>query len=590
MKKLYPLVLILLGLISSKSSFGQLLPPNRPEQDACNALVICGNGFFTPYSYQGEGLVLDLTSTPCNSGEGNSMWLKLNITGSGSIVFNITPQLTSDDYDFAILNITGKSCANLSSSDVVRCNFNKNVPITNNGVVGLNYSSGLQYVPSNTPGDNFLKKLDVLAGQTYLIMVNNFGVGNNPSSGFTISFSGSTATFNDQTPPRFTSITNSCAFSTQALLQVSEQIKCSSIAGNGTDFILSPSGTVVSATGINCNSNNQGYTNLVQINFSPALPPGVYTLKAKKGTDNNTLLDLCDNELKIPDSLVMTVYPDNSITNTVNVIGCQSVVYKGKTYTSSTILRDTIKNHRGCDSIYNVTDIKVYTAPEIFSQTVGDCDTVIFRGVMYLHNATVIDTFKSQQGCDSLLHIYNIYVENFEVFVTADPPEPVKTDYVTFTTSANVPDYHVNAWIPQHTFPSQFSKEQNIFIQQSDTVKVIATSALGCIDTAILYIKADSLIPVMVMPNAFSPNGDGLNDVFEPKFVNKSGYVIKAFKIFNRWGQLVYQDQGTKKASWNGRYYNENKVADPGTYFYYIDVLFIDGTKAYVKGDVTVIH
>lgn len=84
--------------------------------------------------------------------------------------------------------------------------------------------------------------------------------------------------------------------------------------------------------------------------------------------------------------------------------------------------------------------------------------------------------------------------------------------------------------------------------------------------------------------------GRPVRKVFEPKFVNKSGYVVKSFKVYNRWGQLVYQDQGKRKASWNGRYYNENKEADPGVYYYHIDAVFIDGTKAYVKGDVTIIR
>ena len=140
---------------------------------------------------------------------------------------------------------------------------------------------------------------------------------------------------------------------------------------------------------------------------------------------------------------------------------------------------------------------------------VGDCDTVIFRGITYLQDATIIDTFKSQQGCDSFLHIYEIYVEHFEVSVTADPPEPVIGDYITFTTSASVPDYNVNAWYPQSIFPFQFAKEQSILIWKSDTIKVLATSAIGCVDTAILYIKADTLVPVMIMPNAFSPNEMG---------------------------------------------------------------------------------
>jgi gliding motility-associated-like protein len=600
MKNLYRLAILLLIWISNGATYAQQLAPNQPEQDACHALIICGNGFTSPYSYQGKGLVMDMPNTPCNSttgqppgaGEDNAVWMRLNIVSSGTIVFTMTPLTVTDDYDWAVVDITGKSCSNFSSSDVVRCNFNNNQnPTSTSGITGLNMTSTLLTAEAGVTGSNFLRRIDATAGQSYLIMINNFGSnGGSLGSGFNINFAGSTAVFNDQVPPKFTSITQSCFTAHEAIIQLSEQIKCSSVAGNGSDFSISPSGAIASATGINCNSNNQGYTDKVRIVFTTTLPSGVYKIKAKTGTDNNTLLDLCDNALTIPDSLTMNVYPDNSVTHTIDTIGCQSLVYKGKTYTQSTVLRDTVRNHNGCDSIYNVTNIVVYREPTIFRETVGDCDTVTFRGVMYFNNSTLTDTFKSQQGCDSFLHVYDIYVEHFQLSVTADPPEPVKGDHIIFTTSANVPDYSILAWYPQNLLPMQFGKENRFFIWASDTFKVIGKSALGCIDTAVLYIKADSLIPVYVMPNAFSPNGDGLNDVFEPKFVNKSGYVIKAFKIFNRWGQLVYQAQGTRKASWNGRYYNQDRDADPGVYYYYVDVLFIDGTKEYIKGDVTIIR
>ncbi|RYZ40707.1 MAG: gliding motility-associated C-terminal domain-containing protein, partial [Sphingobacteriales bacterium] len=442
-------------------------------------------------------------------------------------------------------------------------------------------------------GNNFLRRIDAVAGESYLIMLNNFGSdvsGNNLGSGFNINFTGSTAVFNDQVPPKMVSASASCASGTETILQLSEQVKCSSIAPDGSDFLLSSSATVLSATGVNCNTSNQGYTDKIRIVFSQALTGGIYQLKAKNGTDNNSLLDLCDNALQIPDSIPLIVYPDNSVTHTVDTVGCQSVVYLGQTYTSSRVLRDTIRNGNGCDSVYNVTNITVYRKPKIFAEVVANCDSVVFRGVTYHTNGTVIDTFRSIQGCDSFLHIYRIQPEHFEMTVTADPPEPVMGDHVTFTVSANVPDYLVTAWHPTDVFKFQNATEQSIFIQDSDTVKVIGISALGCVDTAILYIKADSLIPVVVMPNAFSPNGDGLNDVFEPKFVNKSGYIVKSFRVFDRWGKLIFQAQGTRKAAWNGRYSNQDKIADVGTYFYYIDVLFIDGTKTFIKGDVTIVR
>src|SRR3954452_4418114 len=71
------------------------LPPNQPEQDACNALSLCGTSFYTPYSYTGRGIKNDLSSTPCyldeGGGEINSVWLRLNIDKDGILVFKIVP-------------------------------------------------------------------------------------------------------------------------------------------------------------------------------------------------------------------------------------------------------------------------------------------------------------------------------------------------------------------------------------------------------------------------------------------------------------------------------------------------------------------
>src|SRR5687768_11123601 len=113
-----------LTIFSFIETQAQLLPPNQPEQNACNALQLCGNTFFTPYSYQGEGTVTDLTTTPCFSPESNSVWLRLVVSAPGTIVFSITPVVTADDYDFAIANITNGDCNNIAQTQVIRCNFN----------------------------------------------------------------------------------------------------------------------------------------------------------------------------------------------------------------------------------------------------------------------------------------------------------------------------------------------------------------------------------------------------------------------------------------------------------------------------------
>lgn len=312
MKKIFCFCWLVMAAITNSEA--QLLPPLQPEQDACEALILCGNSFTTQYSYTGNGAVADLTSSPCsvggNGGEDNSMWLRLNVSGAGSIVFTIAPLNLTDDYDFAVLNITNSTCSTFAASSVVRCNFNNNQPGSNvNGIVGLNTTSTTQYVAGGTFGSSFLQQINASAGDVYLIMINNFGdpfVGG-PSSGFTIDFTGSTATFNG-TNPKMSSVIPSCNNSQQITVQMSEPIKCNSIAADGTDFTVSGGGIVASAAGVNC-TNPNGYTDKVVLNFASALAPGNYALYGNTGTDGNTLLNLCDIPLLLPDSILFTIPP-----------------------------------------------------------------------------------------------------------------------------------------------------------------------------------------------------------------------------------------------------------------------------------------
>jgi gliding motility-associated-like protein len=309
-----PLFLFLLASFSFVFvTQAQLLPVNQPEQDACHALQLCGNTFFTPYSYQGNGLVADLTQTPCGAlgnpcGEDNVVWLKLVVNTAGSIVFTITPVVTQDDYDFAIVNATNVACSNLALSNVIRCNFNNNSPVFNNGIIGLNSTSTINSVPGGQTGSPFLQQINAAAGDVYLIMINNFGSGGGPSSGFTINFTGSTANFTDNTIPHFVSLSSAtaCTYKNTVTVHMNTPVACNSITATGSDFSLTPSGTITSASGINCNGQN-GYTQDIILNFAPSLTPGTYGLHSRVGTDNNTLLNLCGSALPLTDSLNFTI-------------------------------------------------------------------------------------------------------------------------------------------------------------------------------------------------------------------------------------------------------------------------------------------
>ncbi|MBX9784471.1 MAG: gliding motility-associated C-terminal domain-containing protein [Chitinophagaceae bacterium] len=92
------------------------------------------------------------------------------------------------------------------------------------------------------------------------------------------------------------------------------------------------------------------------------------------------------------------------------------------------------------------------------------------------------------------------------------------------------------------------------------------------------------------LPNAFSPNGDGINDSFEIKpFINPNT-VIHSFliRIYNRWGQLVFESNSVFK-SWDGTTKKGNKVpADTYAYTIFIQTSLKDEFRH--KGSITLIR
>ena len=398
MKKLLPLLFMVLLFFFNEKIHAQVLPPLQSEQDACNALQLCGNTFYTPYSYQGYGNVLDLFTSPCGAGEMNSVWFKLNINTSGTILFTITPVSPLDDYDFVVANITNTTCNNIQSSNVIACNMNNNNPGSNvNGVVGVSNTGAMAFVPAGAFGNSFCSPLNVLAGDVIMIMVNNFGnySTGGPSSGFTIDFSGSTATFFDNIPPTFSAVATSCNSSQQVTLIMSEAIKCSSLATNGSDFTLSGGGSIASVAGTNC-VGATGYTSNIVINFTAALPAGAYTLNAQVGTDGNTLLDFCNNATPVPHSIPFTVLPYvQPAFVAIDTPACSEIKIK---------LNTKVR----CDSIAkNGTDFAI-SGPQAVSITgaygVG-CDTLNFTDsvVLFLSSPLQTDgvyTITAKKGTD----------------------------------------------------------------------------------------------------------------------------------------------------------------------------------------------
>lgn len=86
------------------------------------------------------------------------------------------------------------------------------------------------------------------------------------------------------------------------------------------------------------------------------------------------------------------------------------------------------------------------------------------------------------------------------------------------------------------------------------------------------------------VPNAFSPNGDGNNDVLE---VYGTGLATVKLKIFNRWGEKIY-DSGNQWAGWDGTY--KGQLQNPGVYTYYVEGVYLNGKVREKRGTITILR
>ena len=110
------------------------------------------------------------------------------------------------------------------------------------------------------------------------------------------------------------------------------------------------------------------------------------------------------------------------------------------------------------------------------------------------------------------------------------------------------------------------------------------SNELGCVGSDTINIRVVSEGTIFV-PSAFSPNNDGINDFLE---VITVGYpIIKSFKVYNRYGQLVYNSANSNKPKWDGKY--RGKALDTGVYFWVIKLLDLNGKEVVKKGDVTLL-
>ncbi len=136
-------------------------------------------------------------------------------------------------------------------------------------------------------------------------------------------------------------------------------------------------------------------------------------------------------------------------------------------------------------------------------------------------------------------------------------------------------------WTPGSSLSDSTIANPNASPSETTTYYLTVISAAGCIGTDSVTV---TVLPDIIFPNGFSPNGDGVNDTWV--IDNIEQFPESVVEVYNRWGQMLFRSVGYIE-QWDGTY--EGKPLPVGTYYYVIDLNHPEYPQAYT-GPITILR
>jgi gliding motility-associated-like protein len=287
---------------------------------------------------------------------------------------------------------------------------------------------------------------------------------------------------------------------------------------------------------------------------------------------------------------------------TVSNFGCRDSITKTIIINPNPIVKFSANDTAGCSKLcLSFSDLS-HTVPGSsvvhWIWNVGDGSTTntsqnfdhCYTNASVSNNAyfTVSLTITSDSGCVSSIskNNYITVYPNPNAKFTVDPQTIYITEpVVSFTNLSTGADFQ-NWNFGDLTTSSSFSPPSHIY---PDTgmyvIKLVTTTQYGCIDSTFQTITIEPDFTFYI-PNAFTPNGDLINDTF-----NGKGTFIKKYEmsIFDRWGNFIFYTDDINKP-WDGKANGGENAAQQDVYVYVVQVLDIKNKKHNYRGIVTLVR
>ncbi len=552
------------------------IPPPSPESDCDKAVVLCDKSPFFIESLVGAGDDIDEVSPQdCIREEFASSWYKWTCEESGTLAFTLTPNdyipgFESDDLDFAVYELPG-GLNDCGGKRLIRCmasGANQNEPFSAwqicNGPTGLSESSAdATELPGCQPGnDNFVAAINMEAGRSYALLVNNFS---QSGLGFSISFSG-TGTFLGPSP----------AFDIEAVqaFECDKTIIFTDESEALTDSIVSYAWNF-GAGAEPIFANTTGPHNVVYESFGDKRV--ALTVESSRGCIVTEILDIyvepcCRDTTNL--AVEATAQPQICPETSTGVIFANGIAGDpGYSYSLNGVDFQPSTTFPGLDpgayTVY-VQDIKGCTNETMIIVDEADEFSVDIGDTIYVDLGETVPI--------TAVLVPNILPTGVSWDVTSDAC-PSDSEFLTFS-GDQISDLLNPVALPRGT--------------TTFTIEIVNDD--GCITTDDVVMITSGEGSVFI-PNIITANNDNLNDhlmVFGGIAVDE----VEFFKVFDRWGGLLFEasnfsaarGQDETQFGWNGSIPGSNELVAPGVYTYVAKVYFVDCSTHTFTGTVTVIR
>jgi len=539
------------------------IPPPSPESDCPDAVILCDKSDFFIESIVGIGIMDPGVTNTCINEELSSVWYKWTCEISGSLTFTLIPNgyqqgFESDDIDFVVYELPGglDDCAHKTPVRCVAAGANTGEPFSNwvrcNGPTGLKDGdpddtepAGCQFASQNS----FVDALDMVAGKSYALLVNNFsqtGLGFSIEWGGTGTFLGPKPAF-DITAVQAFECDKTIIFDNQSVALTDSIVEYHWGFGAGADPLT---------------DNTKGPISVVYQSFGPKRV--ALTVTSSKGCVVTEIIDFyIEPCCKDTSTLAVTANVQDQLCP-----GTATGVIQGVGVRGSPLYQFSL-------------DCVNYQPATVFPSLLPGTYTLCIQ---------------DQKGCTNEIELEVLPANGFGV----------ELGDTIFVQLGETTDLHA---MPFPNLPTgvSWNNEQHLTFSGSDINSLLNPNALpprtgwyvvtivnddGCVTKDSVLIVVDPYKPIYI-PNVITPNNDGINDVLTV-YGNIAARGVTILQIFDRWGGLMWESDvpnfplNDEFYGWDGTC--KNQPVTPGVYTYRVQVDFLDEIPLDFTGTVTVLR